>query len=41
MKTIAGGVLTSLKTSTYEEVRLSLSLAAALPDDRFDQPARP
>ena len=39
MKTVASFVLTSLKASTYENVRLGLSLVAALLDNCFDQPA--
>lgn len=39
MKTIASFVLTSLKASTYWEVRLSLSFVAASLDNRFDPPA--
>jgi hypothetical protein len=37
MKTLASFVLTSLKASTYWEVRLSLSSVAASLGNRFDQ----
>jgi len=35
----ASGVLASLNASTYWEVRLGISLAAALLDSHFEQPA--
>jgi hypothetical protein len=36
----ASCVLTSLNASTYWKVRLGISLAAALLDNHFEQPAR-
>jgi hypothetical protein len=35
-----GGVLASLRGSTYRSVRLASSLAAALPDSLFEYPVR-
>jgi hypothetical protein len=39
LKKSASGVLTSLRGSTYQSVRLTSSLAAALPDSLFEHPA--
>ena len=39
LKKLAGGVLASLRGSTYRSVRLASSLAAALLDDLFEHPA--
>jgi hypothetical protein len=38
LKKSAGGVLASLRGSTYRSVRLTSSLAAALPDGLFEHP---
>jgi len=38
LKKSAGGVLASLRASTYQSVRLASSLAAALPDSLFEHP---
>jgi hypothetical protein len=40
LKTTASCVLASLNASTYWEVRLGISLAAALLDGHFEQPGR-
>jgi hypothetical protein len=39
LKQSASFVLASLRSSTHRSVRLASSLAAALPDDRFEHPA--
>jgi len=39
LKTTASCVLASLNASTYRKVRLGISLAAALLDGHFEQPA--
>jgi hypothetical protein len=39
LKTTASGVLASLNASTYWKVRIGISLAAALLDGHFEQPA--
>lgn len=40
LKTTASGVLASLNASTYWEVRLDITLATALLEGHFEQPAR-
>src|SRR6185295_8721465 len=40
LKQSASRVLASLRGSTYRSVRLASSLAAALPDELFEHPAR-
>jgi hypothetical protein len=40
LKMSTGIVLASLRGSTYRSVRLTSSLAAALPDGHFEHPAK-